>query len=167
MKKRVTFLGTMVLTLAVGVLIGQIGSASSGTTPGSADDPIVTKSYVDQAIAKLGSGGGATTPATPPPPTSGSTVPVAGVDTFVAVQVPAGKTLKGGEGAEMILRSGSATVVASENGGITDITGGKDLPQGQAVEKNHMLLIPRNDGRGLKVGDYQAFVMVRGTYTIQ
>jgi len=166
MKKR--FLGTMVLTLAVGVCIGQIGSANSGTTPGSADDPLVTKSYVDQKLASLGSGGNTgTTPPPPPPATGGSTTPVSGVDTFVAVQVPAGKIIKGGEGAEMILRSGSATIVASSNGGITDITGGKDLAQGTAVEKNHMLLIPRNDGRGLKIGDYQAFVMVRGTYTIQ
>lgn len=167
MKKRVTFLGTMVLTLAVGVLIGQIGSASSGSTPGSADDPLVTKSYVDQKLANLGSTGNTGTTPAPAPSTGGSTTPVAGVDTFTVVQVPAGKTLKGGEGTEMILRSGSATIIASSNGGVTDITGGQDLAQGVAVDKNHMLLIPRNDGRGLKIGDYQAFVMVRGTYTIQ
>ena len=61
MKKSIAIFGTMALTLAVGVLIGQVGRADAGSTPGSGDDQIVTKSYVDQQIAKITGG------ATPPP----------------------------------------------------------------------------------------------------
>jgi hypothetical protein len=157
MKRRIAFLGVMVLTLAVGVMIGQIGQADSGSTPGSADDPIVTKSYVDAKIASLGSGGG----------TGGSTAPVPGVDTFKVIQLKTGQTLKGGEGTEIIVRSGSVSAIASSSGGLSDVTVGTDLAQGAEVPANHLILVPRNDGRGIKAVAHDPYIMVRGTYTLQ
>lgn len=172
MKKSIAIFGTMALTLAVGVLIGQVGRADSGSTPGSGDDPIVTKSYVDQQIAKL-TGGATPAPQpapqpTPPPATGGgSTTPVPGIDTFKVIELAPQQVLKGAEGTEIIVRAGSATVIASDNGGVSDITGGNDLVQGTTVELNHMLLTPRNDGRGIKAGNSKIFVLVRGTYSVQ
>ncbi|PWK16214.1 hypothetical protein [Tumebacillus permanentifrigoris] len=158
MKKALTFLGTMVLTLAIGVTIGQVSQADTPSAPGSADDPIVTKSYVDQKLAGVGSGGN-----TGGAPTGGSTTDAS----FKVVTLNPGQTLKGGEGAEFILRGGTATAIASTNGGVSDVTGADDLAQGANVELNHLLLTPRNDGRGLKVGSSTAYVLVRGSYTVQ
>ncbi|MGB8953924.1 MAG: hypothetical protein WCC10_01000 [Tumebacillaceae bacterium] len=168
MKKSIAIFGTMALTLSVGVLIGQVGRADSGSTPGSGADPIVTKSYVDQQIAKIT--GGATPapqPTTPPPTPGGSTTPVAGIDTFKVIELAPHQVLKGAEGTEMIVRAGSSTAIASDNGGVSDITGGTDLEEGAPVELNHMLLTPRNDGRGIKAGDSKTYVLVRGTYSVQ
>ncbi|KEO84040.1 hypothetical protein [Tumebacillus flagellatus] len=161
MKKALTFLGTMVLTLAIGVTIGQVSKADTPSAPGSADDPIVTKSYVDQKVAGV-SGGGST----------GNTGSTGGTSapadmSFKVVTLNAGQTIKGGEGTELILRGGTATAIASSNGGVSDVTGGTDLAQGANVELNHLLLTPRNDGRGMKVGNGTAYLMVRGAYTVQ
>ncbi len=72
------------------------------------------------------------------------------------------------KGIEIILRSGTATVVSPfANQGISDNTIGTDLQKGTAIGLNHLLLIPRGgDGRGIKITSTSAFVMVRGEYTI-
>ncbi|MBL0385489.1 hypothetical protein JJB07_02405 [Tumebacillus sp. ITR2] len=159
MKKALTFLGTMVLTLAIGVTIGQVSKADAPSAPGSADDPIVTKSYVDQKLAGVSNGGGGGN--------TGGGTPASTDASYKVVTLSAGQSIKGGEGSELILRGGTATAIASSNGGVSDVTGGADLAQGDKVELNHLLLTPRNDGRGMKVGNGTAYVMVRGTYTVQ
>jgi hypothetical protein len=153
MKKSISIFGTMALTLAIGVVIGQVGKADTPAQPGSADDPIVTKSYVD---AKLAGGGGTNNG-------GGST----GSDAFAVVQLAAGQVLKGSAGTEIILRSGSATAVSSVNGAVVDVSGSADLAQDAKVAINHLLLIPRTDGRGVKAGSSTNFFMVRGAYTIE
>ncbi|ASS73900.1 hypothetical protein CIG75_02190 [Tumebacillus algifaecis] len=167
MKRRIAFFGTMALTLAVGVMIGQIGKADSGSTPGSAEDPIVTKSYVDSKIASLGSGGGNPGGGTPGGNPGGSTTPISGVDTFKVIQLKTGQTLKGGEGTEIIVRSGSVTAIASSSGGLSDVSNSADLAEGAQVPANHLILVPRADGRGIKAVANDPYIMVRGTYTIQ
>lgn len=154
MKKSIPFFGTLALTLVIGFLIGQVGHADTPSTPGSADDPIVTKSYVDAKVASLGAGGSG----------GGSN---GNSDAFTVVQLSKGQTLHGGAGTEMILRDGSATAVASVNGAVVDISGAADLPQGANVTVNHLLLMPRDDGRGIKAVGSTEFVMVRGSYTVQ
>ncbi|MGZ4111311.1 MAG: hypothetical protein ACXVP5_02595 [Tumebacillaceae bacterium] len=154
MKKSISIFGTMALTLAIGVVIGQVGKADTPAQPGSADDPIVTKSYVD---AKLAGGGGTNNGG------GGST----GSDAFAVVQLAAGQVLKGSAGTEIILRSGSATAVSSVNGAVVDVSGSADLAQGAKVAINHLLLVPRTDGRGVKAGSSTNFFMVRGAYTIE
>ncbi|MDR2295505.1 MAG: hypothetical protein LBD95_01790 [Clostridiales Family XIII bacterium] len=114
---------------------------AASAAPGSEEDPVVTKSYVDKRIAELG-----------------------GV--FVPVEIAAGQQLIGGAGAEIILRSGEAAIISNESNGVSDLTGGLDLMTGAPVQPNHLLLVPRADGRGLTArGD--VWVMVRGPYTIQ
>jgi hypothetical protein len=170
MKKRIAFFGTMALTLAIGFAIGQVGKADSPSSPGSADDPIVTKSYVDAKLAALGSGG-STTPAPIPPSTSGgSATPVSGIDTFKVVELEQGEVMSGGEGTEFIVRGGKAVAVlgSGAKGGLSDLTEGTNVGDGEEVTLNHMLLVPRNDGRAIKAtSPYGTFVMVRGNYSIQ
>ncbi len=67
---------------------------------------------------------------------------------------------------EIVLRSGKATAHCPGANGLSDLTGGADLMDKTAITTNHMLLIPRDDGRGITVTSNEAYVMVRGTYQI-
>jgi len=119
-----------------GFLLGRRAQAQgSGPQPGSAEDPVVTKSYVDQFT------------------------------TLQVVSLQAGHQLIADGGTEIILRAGKATAIAT-GGGVADLTGGRDLKQGEAIAANHLLLIPRSDGRGLTAVT-DAILVVRGTYTIR
>lgn len=141
--------------LLVGVWLGTSFAAGAAPSPGSDQDPLVTKSYVDGEITKLetslGSGSGS------------------GDGAFIALQVvtvPAGQKLIGYEGTEFILRSGTGKTIASSAGGIPDLTGAKDLANNVAIPSNHLLLFPRNDNRGF-LATTQLIVMVRGHWAIQ
>ncbi|WP_270406784.1 hypothetical protein [Paenibacillus timonensis] len=138
----------------------------AGTTPGTADDPVVTKSYVDQAIQQaIGGGGGSTAPSMPSTGSSGSSPSDAGIQ---IVEVKPGKILIAAAGAEFIVRSGKAVIYSADSNGVADLTDGKDIPNGGAVANNHLLSFPR-EGRGIQVqeGDiHNLTVMVRGGYQI-
>ncbi|MCL2501347.1 MAG: hypothetical protein FWE90_13580 [Defluviitaleaceae bacterium] len=69
-------------------------------------------------------------------------------------------------GTEVILRSGSAVVVAGPNGLVNMTTGG-DILDGQNVGLNNLLIAPRTDGRGIRITSNSAWVMVRGAYTLE
>ncbi len=141
-KKWITAFTVGVLVVALSV----IGATAAGS-PGSEDDPVVTKSYVDNKIAGISQGGGTSA-------------------TYTAISIEAGQTLLGKEGTEIILRSGEATALDNGTNGISDVTAGVDLWSGNAVTANHLLLVPREDGRGIKAKTI-IWVMVRGGYTIQ
>lgn len=90
------------------------------------------------------------------------------VDTLTVLQVinlKAGQTLTAEGGTEIVLRSGKAVVVTSTDG-LSDVTGGKDLAKGVSVPLNHLLIVPRSDGRGIKA-TADAWVMVRGAFVIK
>mgnify|MGYP000872864204 FL=1 len=137
----------VVASVIVIVLLALTAVAAAAGTPGSEEDPVVTKSYVDNQIARLtGSGGSA--------------------ETYKAVQLTAGQRLIGNEGTEVILRSGEATAIDNGANGVSDVTGAMDLMTGKSISQNHLLLIPRSDGRGIQATT-EIWVMVRGAYTIQ
>ncbi len=137
----------VVLIVALALIITTAVAGAADYEPGSPEDPVVTKSYVDAQIAAIkGAEGSATV--------------------FVPVFVEAGKTLIGGAGTELILRSGGALAVAKGEDGLSDVTEGKDLKATFAVTRNHLLLIPRDDGRGISAAT-DIWVMVKGTYTIR
>ncbi|WP_053377579.1 hypothetical protein [Paenibacillus sp. FJAT-27812] len=148
--------------VSTGLVIGMMNSNTIeadgvSTSPGSVEDPVVTKSYVDEQLAKLGGG-------TP----GGGTTPVA-ESALEVVTVPAGKTLMAGQGTEVIVRVGKAIAYSSDASGIADLTGGTDLTKGKAVPTNHLLLFPR-EGRGILPDPNQKnglTVLVKGSYTLQ
>lgn len=86
--------------------------------------------------------------------------------TYSVVQANAGQKVLGKGGTEIILRSGEATAIDNGANGVSDITAGQDLMTGQRVGLNHLLLVPKDDGRGIHALT-EVFVMVRGPYTIQ
>lgn len=162
-----------------------INGSAEGTTPGSEADPVVTQSYVElkseqskyyidslitksnQEIASLKTqleqksaeitelkqkvnqiqGGG-------------------GTAAMESVLIAKGKTLLTGAGTEVILRTGAATALKGVGGGMSDVTKGKDLTEGETVSYNHLLISARDDGRGIKITK-DAYVMIRGAYTIK
>ena len=124
------------LIAALAVLLGAGAAAwAAGEGPGSESDPVVSRSYVDAATS------------------------------FSAVQLAEGQRLIGGESAEIILRSGEASAIDNGENGIADLTSGADLITGSKVELNHLLIVPRDDGRGITALT-EVWVMVRGDYEI-
>jgi hypothetical protein len=155
-RKRTAFFGTMALTLVAGFMLGQIGQAGTPSTPGSADDPIVTKSYVDEKLAQLTGGN------------SGNTGSSGGG--FKVLVMKQGQTLKASTeaGLEVIVRNGNVAAIQGQLGGLSDVTGGADLTGGTTIMANHLLIFARNDGRGIQVNSAgDTYVLVRGAYTLQ
>lgn len=148
MKSKSIFIAVM----ACGLIALTAVSTAATYTPGSSGDPVVTKSYVDSRVADLkaligqNSGGNAAS--------------------YMPLQIASGKTLLGAEGSEIILRSGEATGIDNGANGISDITAGKDLRTGDAVSLNHLILIPREDGRGIKATT-EIWVLIKGSYQIK
>lgn len=130
------------------------------TTPGLADDPIVTKSYVDQKIADL-TNGGASGGGTGTDPAASTKLEV--------VTVPNGAKLMVGAGGEVVVRTGKAVAYSTDTNGLSDLTAGADIASGMAIATNHLILFPR-DGRGIEPDPMQKnglTVLVRGGYKLQ
>lgn len=72
---------------------------------------------------------------------------------------------------EVIVRSGKAAVISPFTTdiiqGLSDTTDGKELLNGEAIPTNHTLIIPRDDGRGVAVGEGGAWIMVRGDFIVK
>jgi len=137
----------------------SVEADSNTSTPGSIDDPIVTKGYVDQSIAKLvkaelekmgnvGSGGAAK---------------------LEVVTVPWGMKIIVEDGGELIVRSGKAIAYSTDANGLSDMTDGLDIAPGKPVGANHLILFPRG-GRGVEADPKQSkglIVLVRGGYKLE
>ncbi|MGI6205755.1 MAG: hypothetical protein ACOYJI_03865 [Anaerovoracaceae bacterium] len=136
----------IIITAVLAVVLGS--AAVYAATAGSESDPVVTKSYVDNAVANAGSGSSEDSD-------SG----------FQIVELSAGETLTGYQDTQIVLRSGAATAVIPGINGISDLTDGSDILNDEKIELNHLLMVPRSDGRGIKVS-VDSFVMVKGAYTI-
>jgi hypothetical protein len=165
------WVGSMLTTLANGIpAAGQ---------PGSSEDPVVTKSYVDEQIQLAltgqsnGTGGTPTTDALSQriaaleealrvisEKAASSNVP------YEVVKLKAGHMLIGGTGTEFNIRTGKAYVHSNTENGIPDLTDGVDLKKDVLIPNNHLLQVPR-EGRGVKVKpDYpnDVYVTVKGAF---
>ena len=133
--------------------------------PGASDDPLISKSYIENQLmpqikqyiesrlAEVGGGG------------SGSAAAVT-ADKFNVVNASAGQQIICSAGTELILRMGSASVIATEKGGIADTTDGFDLADGTFMPANHLLIVPVSDGRGVRATT-DIIVMIKGGYTVK
>ena len=151
LKKNILALGLAGVLLTSGIVFSE---------PGSESDPVISLSYLNIKIDELkgyidektkGSSSGT--------PTTTSSV--------VVVELQKGQTIIGKSGTEFIKRSGNANAIVSSNGGLSDVTAGIDIGEGKAVPDNHLLIIPRDDGRGMYVTKDKTFILVRGDYNIQ
>ena len=83
------------------------------------------------------------------------------VDQYVqwkVAEMKTGQVLTGRAGSEIIVRRGQAVVVDTSGNGIPDVTAGQDLKAGNKISLNHLLVIPREDGRGIKALDSVGYV---------
>lgn len=124
-----------VLSLCLLTLFVFQGAFAGESVPGSEEDPLVSRSYVDKRL------------------------------NFEVLNVQEGETLFCSAGTEVILRSGQASAVDSPNGGLADVTSGQDIRQGEGVTANHLIIVPRDDGRGL-FALTDIIVMIRGSYSL-
>lgn len=86
---------------------------------------------------------------------------------FVVVEnLKAGQKLIADESTEIILRAGKVTAIASEKGGLSDVTAAKDIKQSESVQPNHLIIVPRTDGRGVR-SEADAVLLVKGTFRIE
>ena len=157
----------MVLLIIVVFAVGRFSvSSAAGTEPGTADDPVVSQSYVDAKISDLNNqisalkqqlqSGNQTPTGTQP---QSSKYEVVG-------PVAAGKKIIAGESTEIVLRGGKATAISAQAGGVADLIAGTDLTTGTNIPLNHLLLVPKDDGRGITITS-EAWVLIRGSYTIK
>ena len=141
------------IVAACGLSLMLIGAAIPAFA--NDDDPLVSLSYLNQrleAIEKKLS-------QSPAPGAAQASA------TLEVVNLKKGDRLIVAQGTEMIPRSGRVETIAQELGGLSDVTGGSDLKQGQRAPMNHLLIAPRSDGRGLSAST-DAIVLVRGSYRV-
>ena len=157
------------LRLTALILISCLAATgvSLAVEPGSASDPLVTLSYlnetflgqimtqVDQKIAARNSR---------LLQQSGGTGGVSSAE-FTVVTLSKGQTLTGDIGCEVMLRVGSASCVSPSAPGLIDETTAAALNNGGALAANHLYMMTI-EGQGVKAGAATTKLLVRGSYTI-
>lgn len=106
-------------TLIVLLVLAAAGAAWAAE-PGSKDDPIVTRSYLENLYS------------------------------WQVTSLQQGQTLSLDLGVTFVLRSGKATVVGAGSQGLVDLTLGRELKDGEKIAPNHLILSPASDRRGLR-----------------
>ena len=165
MTKKLIVTIVIVAVLALGIGAG-IGIAAAGTA-GSADDPLITLSYLnekfktdlmkdidamiktrgDEIAAKIGENSG------------GNDAPA---DAFKIVVLGAGQKLLLKEGSELLVREGTALIIGDA---LSNATKGETAAVGSAALVNNMYLAGAANS-GIQATDGTVKVLVRGEYTI-
>jgi uncharacterized coiled-coil protein SlyX len=155
--------------------------------PGTDNDPVVSQSYVDQKVGeiaakletanttiselskKLSEAGEKVNKLTEANDAITKQLKEIKPDSFKfqPLELKAGQKLIAGASTEIILRSGSAKAISGTYGGLSDITAAKsaDLTTGAPIALNHLLLVSRDDGRGITAVT-GCWLIVKGTYNI-
>ena len=147
-----------IVILLVAFIVLQMGLKvkAGGYDPGSDKDPIITKSYLDVQLSKLKEYVDSKGSNTPQPQRG---------DIYEVVNLKKGQNIIFEGSSEVILRGGKASVIDSESGGLADLTTGTDLKMDYDVPSNHLLLIPKSDGRGMN-SQSNCTLLVKGKYII-
>ena len=142
----------IIAVLAVLLLAGV--AAYAATTYGSKDDPLITKSYLDEVVkpqlageleAKLDEAAAGVLRTTP--------------GEFAKVELQGGQTLRCAAGCQLLPVSGSVSAA----GALSDTTAGEAVADGAALSANH-LYMATDDGGVTAAG--AATVLVSGTYRV-
>lgn len=154
------------------VLVVGVAYAASGA--GSANDPLITLSYLTNVFApkvdtemtnrvnqKAQELTGQFDQKLQEVPTSSGGESSA----FAVVTLTKGQVLTGDIGCEVMLRVGSAACVSSGSTGLIDVTDGSVLDDGDKLEKNHLYMVTIST-RGVKATADTVKVLVRGPYNI-
>lgn len=183
--KKINLTKSFIIGTTASILVAT--TVFGGGVAGSSDDPIVTKSYVDDKVSALtalinssnnGNSNGNST--------GNSTATLSDDDkkqiieevtmqvltlqgdsgAYIPVELKNGQTLLGGEGSEIILRSGTAVSYVTGSDGLVNATNGSDVKNNISIPKNNILIVPRNDGRGVRATSDGTWLIVKGSYSI-
>lgn len=102
------------------VILACANTNGYAVEPGSKDDPIITRSYLETLYA------------------------------WQVTPLSEGQTLSIDRGVEFVIRRGQAVVVGLSNEGLIDLTAGKELIDGERIEAYHLMVSPASDRRGLR-----------------
>lgn len=149
-----------VLVLAVGVGVGAYAASTFGTK----SDPLVAKSYLDDVFTpRLQSEFGSQLSNEVQQleqQIDGFSSTLSG--NYKVVTLSSGQTLQGLVGCEIVLRSGSATATGIT--GLSDLTAGNVVADGNAVTANHLCVVAgANEGL---VASGAVTLLVRGVFKI-
>lgn len=129
MKKRAIFILGLICILTF--LFHKISSQ-----PGSVQDPVITKSYLENYY-----------------------------NFQILVLLPEEKLIPA-TGSELMLRTGKAIIIKGKTEqGLVDLTTGEELKPGSLISINHLLINPRSDGRGIKAKS-KVILLIRGSREI-
>lgn len=143
-QKILTVIILMAAVLAVTFRAGVAIGAQNGV-PGSVNDPLITKSYLDARLAQLEK------------ENAGNTVSQG----MTKLTLAKGDIVSGGEGTMFVLISGSASASGSS---MVNITGGESLSDGMTISKYNTYL--STDSTGAIRAESSAVVFVSGRYEI-
>lgn len=144
---------------------------SAAAEAGSASDPLVTLSYLNETymsviLDKVDSKITArNTEMTAKIQKATGTASSGTASAFSVVTLSKGQTLTGEIGCEVLLRVGTASCVAASSPGLVDETTGGTLNGGGALTQNHLYMMTI-ENRGVKATAATVKVLVRGGYTV-
>ncbi len=170
LKKRLNIKKMLMASMAVVVSTGVIAGASVWANAGTDQDPLVTLSYVEKRLQEVVDNfnvqiAGVQSESTTNQTTVNTPAVTSEAAVFEVVFAQKGQFVYFGASTEVILRSGDALAIVTENGGLADLTDGRDLKGNEVIPANHHLLIPRDDGRGFALQS-DAYMMVKGSHSI-
>ncbi len=123
----------------------------SDAIPGTDSDPLITLSYLEMRLENLGQN------------SEGEEAESSSL--YEVLKVDQEDIILLGSSAEIILRAGKAKAFVTDKGGLADVTSGNDIGMDELIPKNHLLICPLDDGRGL-VFESESWIMVKGEYTL-
>ena len=129
----------MAIILVMSALYGGKKVGAAQNTPGSAYDPLITQSYLEQRLAQTEAAG------------------------FVKVDLAKNKILTLEVGSQIVVLTGTANAVGSN--GLVDMTEGVLLAKDLSVMKYHLCVAP-SAGSGIKATT-ACTVFVTGSYTVK
>lgn len=155
----------LIVSIILLMMFSLIATASSNSL-GTEQDPVVTVSYVESKINELKAYIDEKLLNNDSSVEMGQIQEPQAAATYEVLSLQANQSLIGKDSTEIILRSGTATAIDNGVNGISDLTDGKDLISGDEIESNHLLIVPRDDGRGI-LATSEVWVMVKGGYEIK
>lgn len=119
-KKRILWVVGSAIVVGILLFCSGVSVGASTNEPGSASDPLITKSYLEKQLENVGGG-------------------------YKCITLPKGELIEFTQGTQVILYTGSAKI----QGNLVDITDGVLCNEGAKVTRYHSYLVPA-DGSGFK-----------------
>ena len=143
--KKICIIAVILLICGAGLFkAGMTVGAAGNAEPGSVNDPLITKSYLDSYISNLG-------------------ITADAQAGYSKVVLEKGKTIIGHAGTEILLYSGSANAYA-KSADLVNITMGEAVDDGLSLGKYCVYLCPDSEAGVTAMSELVIFV--KGSYSV-